>query len=134
MGECPWLENWLGKMEGSPAKMHSIRGTSEANRTNFKLISAQSPKPSRNKVEALRNYFEPSYPNKPSVPLKEVAIPARLKNVQLPGPKLLTCADQPETGLERRATQPCYWAGTKGQDWLKSSPTVEMGRDGPMGE
>ena len=76
------------------------------NRTNFKLISVQSPKPSRKKVAALRNYFETSYPNKPSDPLIEVAIQAKFINVLLPGPNISTCADQSELGLDEMAGHP----------------------------
>ena len=46
-GRATTAEKLSGKMGGSPAKMHSIRGTSENNSINFKTISVHSPKQKR---------------------------------------------------------------------------------------
>jgi hypothetical protein len=55
----------------SPAKMHSVRGTSENYRIKKKLLTS-SPKPNMKKISALKTLFEPGHFKKTSDVLIEV--------------------------------------------------------------
>ena len=63
--------------------MHTTRGTSGTHRTNFKTVSAQSPKPSRKKIGVLKQLFEPSC-HQTTDTFIEVACLAKIKSVLSP--------------------------------------------------